>query len=171
MHFLLCARRSNHNIGSNSNSNSDADLGRRRGLSHADTLQDLSAEDYESVAALHAKGRRIASFYSDCLSSSSSSSSSSVASAPVPSFRLGYHAIPSLKPLHLHIISEDFDAPSRVKLTKKHILSNTTRFFVTADHLENHLRGSVIEGDKVKVMEILARRLKEGSLDCYLCGR
>lgn len=46
-----------------------------------------------------------------------------------PVFKIGYHAIPSLHPLHIHIISQDFDAPALK--TKKHYLSFTTRFFLT----------------------------------------
>lgn len=42
---------------------------------------------------------------------------------PLPC-RCGYHAIPSLQPLHIHIISQDFDSPALKK--KQHWNSFTT---------------------------------------------
>ncbi len=43
-------------------------------------------------------------------------------------FRMGYHAVPSLKQVHMHVISQDFD--SDALKNKKHWNSFTTRFFV-----------------------------------------
>ena len=51
--------------------------------------------------------------------------------------KCGYHALPSLVPLHMHIISEDFDS-TRLK-TKKHWNSFTTSFFVSPQDLESAL--------------------------------
>ncbi|KAJ7396740.1 Aprataxin [Pitangus sulphuratus] len=45
-------------------------------------------------------------------------------------FRLGYHAIPSMSQLHLHVISQDFD--SRALKTKKHWNSFTTDYFLNS---------------------------------------
>lgn len=42
-------------------------------------------------------------------------------------FRLGYHSDPSMRQLHLHVISQDFDSPSLKN--KKHWNSFTTTFF------------------------------------------
>ncbi|XP_070598296.1 aprataxin isoform X4 [Erythrolamprus reginae] len=43
-------------------------------------------------------------------------------------FRLGYHAIPSMSQVHLHVISQDFD--SKWFKTKKHWNSFTTDYFL-----------------------------------------
>ncbi|XP_047974682.1 transcription factor bHLH140 [Salvia hispanica] len=43
-------------------------------------------------------------------------------------FRLGYHSIPSMRQLHLHVISQDFDS-THLK-NKKHWLSFNTPFFL-----------------------------------------
>ncbi|XP_016112568.1 aprataxin [Sinocyclocheilus grahami] len=43
-------------------------------------------------------------------------------------FRLGYHAIPSMSHVHLHVISQDFDSPCLKN--KKHWNSFTTDYFV-----------------------------------------
>ncbi|XP_032297283.1 aprataxin isoform X2 [Coturnix japonica] len=45
-------------------------------------------------------------------------------------FRLGYHAIPSMSQLHLHVISQDFDSPALK--TKKHWNSFTTEYFLNS---------------------------------------
>ncbi|XP_030050197.1 aprataxin isoform X2 [Microcaecilia unicolor] len=43
-------------------------------------------------------------------------------------FRLGYHAIPSMSHVHLHVISQDFDSPCL--RNKKHWNSFTTEYFL-----------------------------------------
>jgi aprataxin len=44
---------------------------------------------------------------------------------------LGFHSVPSMRRLHLHVISRDFDAPSLK--TKRHWNSFTTPFFLDVD--------------------------------------
>ena len=44
--------------------------------------------------------------------------------------QVGYHAEPSLEPIHVHIISQDLDAPALK--TKAHWNSFATAFFVDA---------------------------------------
>jgi aprataxin len=58
-------------------------------------------------------------------------------------FRIGFHAIPSMRQLHMHVISQDFDS-DHLK-NKKHWNSFTTNFFVDADFLISKLasKGSV----------------------------
>eukprot|EP01080_Neovahlkampfia_damariscottae_P010805 gene10805-3423_t len=48
-------------------------------------------------------------------------------------FKWGFHAIPSLKLLHLHLISQDFISPCLKN--KKHWNSFTTQFFVSIDEV------------------------------------
>jgi len=43
-------------------------------------------------------------------------------------FKLGFHALPSMSQLHMHVISEDFNSPSLKN--KKHWNSFTSPFFV-----------------------------------------
>eukprot|EP01041_Mallomonas_annulata_P007600 gene7600-15573_t len=54
---------------------------------------------------------------------------------------LGYHAIPSLLPLHLHIISNDMD--SVCMKTKSHWNSFTTDFLIPIDFVEQTLTSSL----------------------------
>jgi len=58
----------------------------------------------------------------------------------VRTFRIGYHAEPSMNGLHCHIISDDFDAPA-LKV-KKHYVSFATDFFVPSDLIESLLEAT-----------------------------
>jgi Scavenger mRNA decapping enzyme C-term binding len=49
----------------------------------------------------------------------------------VRQIRVGYHGNPSLRPLHLHVISQDLDG--RAMKTLKHWNSFTTPFFCEVD--------------------------------------
>lgn len=67
------------------------------------------------------------------------------AGRPVP-IRLGYHAIPSLSLLHLHIVSSDLDSPALKN--KKHWNSFATPFFVSPARLRTMLlQGSAAVAD------------------------
>jgi hypothetical protein len=46
---------------------------------------------------------------------------------PELEFRIGFHAVPSMKPLHLHVISQDFISPWLKH--KKHWASFTSEYF------------------------------------------
>lgn len=60
----------------------------------------------------------------------------------VPDFWVGYHSVPSLRPLHLHIISSDLVSPFLT--TRQHYLSFASSAFLRAraieDALEEHGR-------------------------------
>lgn len=87
---------------------------------------------------------------------------------------MGYHAVPSLTPLHLHIISSDFD--SECIKNKKHINSFTnSRFFVSPGVLEGHMekRAGAVEGDDVKVSVDADRAnsiINSTPFSCFRCG-
>jgi hypothetical protein len=78
--------------------------------------------------------------------------------------RLGYHALPSLHPLHCHIISQDFDAPALK--TKKHWHSFTSPFFLKARAVEAAVR----EEGRVVVEKPRAGALLKQPLRCHACG-
>lgn len=79
-------------------------------------------------------------------------------------FRMGYHAIPSMKQLHMHLISQDFD--SDALKNKKHWNSFTSRFFVDSKRLIGMLEdtGSIFF-DKKEYEALLGSDLK-----CCFCG-
>ena len=78
-------------------------------------------------------------------------------------FQHGYHAVPSMMRLHMHIISRDFDSPCLK--TKKHWNSFTTEFFLPAEDVIRRLqRLGRVEADKEKYEGILKAPLK-----CHVC--
>lgn len=79
------------------------------------------------------------------------------------SFRHGYHAIPSMTRLHMHVISQDFVSPCLKN--KKHWNSFTTEFFVDAEKVIEILdtQGEV-KFDKSRLEELLKLPLK-----CHKC--
>eukprot|EP00938_MAST-03A_sp_MAST-3A-sp1_P007323 g7323.t1 len=79
-------------------------------------------------------------------------------------FRIGYHAIPSMRPLHLHIISCDFQS-DRLK-NKKHWNSFTTSFFMETDKIEAELK----RVGRVRINRDAMNVLLKSSLHCHRCN-
>ncbi|XP_042560482.1 aprataxin isoform X2 [Clupea harengus] len=79
-------------------------------------------------------------------------------------FRLGYHAIPSMSHVHLHVISQDFDSPSLKN--KKHWNSFTTDYFIESQEVITMLENN----GEVTVKEGMAERLKL-PLRCHVCQK
>ncbi|XP_053226753.1 aprataxin isoform X2 [Podarcis raffonei] len=79
-------------------------------------------------------------------------------------FRLGYHAIPSMSQLHLHVISQDFD--STCFKTKKHWNSFTTEYFIDS----KDLIAMVKKKGRVTVDKDVAKLLNL-PLKCHVCKR
>ncbi|NXX75545.1 APTX protein, partial [Urocolius indicus] len=77
-------------------------------------------------------------------------------------FRLGYHAIPSMSQLHLHVISQDFDSPALK--TKKHWNSFTTDYFLNSQDVIEMVRST----GKVMVKDHVSELLKL-PLRCNCC--
>ena len=78
--------------------------------------------------------------------------------------KMGFHAIPSMTPLHMHLISSDF-VSERLK-TKKHWNSFTTDFFVPVSSI---LRQLSIEG-KVRIDKEKNNMLLKKDLFCHVCN-
>ncbi|XP_034543704.1 aprataxin [Notolabrus celidotus] len=79
-------------------------------------------------------------------------------------FRTGYHAIPSMSHVHLHVISQDFDSPGLKN--KKHWNSFTTDYFI-----ESHDVVEMLETNgKVSVKEGTSELLKL-PLRCHVCRK
>ncbi|XP_060720031.1 aprataxin [Tachysurus vachellii] len=79
-------------------------------------------------------------------------------------FRLGYHAIPSMSHVHLHVISQDFDSPCLKN--KKHWNSFTTEYFIQSQDVI-----VMLERDgHVKVKDDVSELLKL-PLRCHVCHK
>ena len=113
------------------------------------TIEKLEKSDLKEIEAFHHMAREfVRSRYSKDMK-----------------FRIGYHAIPSMKPLHLHIISCDFES-DRLK-NKKHWNSFTTSFFVDADIIETSLK----HVGHVSVNRYNMNALLKSPLECHRCGK
>ncbi|XP_078693908.1 aprataxin-like [Branchiostoma floridae x Branchiostoma belcheri] len=80
------------------------------------------------------------------------------------SFRLGYHAIPSMSHLHLHVISQDFDSPCLKH--KKHWNSFTTDYFIDSEEVMEELE----KDGKIADKGCRNDRLKD-PLRCHVCKK
>ncbi|KAK2452284.1 transcription factor bHLH140 [Trifolium repens] len=120
-------------------------LARSRGL---DCLSDVQEEHLSVLKRMHAVGLKWAEKFL-------SENASLV-------FRLGYHSAPSMRQLHLHVISQDFE--SKHLKNKKHWNSfNTTFFRDSVDIIEevsNHGKATLKDDDKLLSMELRCHRCK-----------
>jgi diadenosine tetraphosphate (Ap4A) HIT family hydrolase len=85
----------------------------------------------------------------------------------LPGFLIGYHAIPSMADLHLHIVSADLISPYLKR--KEHFHSFTNRdYFLTPEKVEQNL-------EKYGMVQMLNRvTLKnslKGRMHCHMCGK
>lgn len=92
----------------------------------------------------------------------SSGADNSSSSIP-PGWRVGFHSIPSMAQLHLHILSDDFVSPWLK--TKKHWNSFTSPFFLHLDDVVAELQRS----GGVRVDRAQAEALLKGPLVCHKC--
>lgn len=83
---------------------------------------------------------------------------------PKSRFRLGFHAIPSMSQVHLHVISQDFNS-DKLK-TKKHWNSFTTDYFINPEIIIDKLitKGCYVPMSKAEGDEIL-----KADLECHIC--
>nr|BAE87889.1 unnamed protein product [Macaca fascicularis] len=77
-------------------------------------------------------------------------------------FRLGYHAIPSMSHVHLHVISQDFDSPCLKN--KKHWNSFNTEYFLESQAVIEMVQ----EAGRVTVRDGMPELLKL-PLRCHEC--
>lgn len=81
-------------------------------------------------------------------------------------FITGYHAIPSLPMLHMHLLSMDLKGPCLK--TRKHYNSFATFFFLTSDRVVEDLgrHGRVTLNQDVAMLH----RFEDQSMKCLWCG-
>eukprot|EP00887_Chlorella_sp_A99_P000125 scaffold16.g125.t1 len=80
-------------------------------------------------------------------------------------FRLGFHAAPSLRQLHMHVVSQDFD--SQCLKDKKHWNSFThPDFFLDADWV----LGQLTREGRLSYSHAAKEALLKSELRCHLCG-
>lgn len=84
---------------------------------------------------------------------------------PEAKFYVGYHAVPSMKLLHLHVISDDFDSQRLRKLHHWNIF-NTDFFIMSHKALEIIKEKGKIDIDEKKYEDMLQDHPK-----CNICGK
>jgi aprataxin len=80
-------------------------------------------------------------------------------------WRAGFHSVPSMAQLHLHVISTDYDSPCLK--TKRHWNSFTSSFFLQLDDVIAALQGTA---GGVAVDAAAAEALLHQGLACHRCG-
>ncbi|GES75800.1 transcription factor bHLH140 [Rhizophagus clarus] len=114
-----------------------------------DNIGELKKQDLELVRALKEKGQWVIKKMKH--------------ENPKLLFRMGFHAVPSLRQLHMHVISQDFISPSLKN--KKHWNSFTTEFFIDVEGIERILE----EQGEVKFNKTYYEDLLKSPLKCHLC--
>lgn len=115
-------------------------------------VRQLVPSHCEKVRQLHAVARRIAG---------ERDSTDNV-------IKIGYHGIPSLYPLHIHIVSGDFDSPCLKN--KKHWNSFTSDYFVSIDLVESWLSRGVTASSQMYTVDEYDAMLTM-PLRCNCCGK
>ena len=80
-----------------------------------------------------------------------------------PDYKYGFHAVPSMNHLHMHVISQDLD--SSCLRHKKHWNSFTTTFFVPLEEMM-----IAVESGEAVDFSYRSNRLSDG-LKCHHCGK
>merc|ERR1719427_952335 len=78
-------------------------------------------------------------------------------------FKIGFHAVPSMNLLHLHVVSTDFDSPCLKN--KRHWNSFTSEFFIRASKVLRMLE----KDGRVNVDKSYYEGLLKRHLVCHLC--
>lgn len=164
MHLLLLPRR----LSSLSSPDSQATniKGSTCGIrSIADLRKDLH---YEELRKCHATARKLVKHLTEeyeSLYRRDTTTTTTTTNSDKCLVRMGYHSVPSLDNLHLHIISTDLD--SLYLKNKKHYNSFATNFFVDANEVENQL----LRNGAVATIDVPGEEAKlQQALRCFQCG-
>ena len=161
------------------------------------SLSDLSTEDdvIRNIKEFHYKGGVVGRFLSGggigegdlslLTSSSSASASSSSTTTTRKSYTLGYHAIPSLTPLHLHLLLSPISTPLQRLInspnTKSmhHIQSFQQPFLILSDEVETHYSTSLLNTRTCRIsirinaaercLHKPSKSIKDKSCDLFYC--
>ena len=138
-------------------------LMRRKNIEHIGqmnniyTLNDLQPSNLHEMKEFHTLARNIAT--------NLESSDQSI------KIKLGYHALPSFEPLHLHLISSDLNSKCITK--KKHVISFTSPlFFIDPTSVESHLESAFADSCLLSVRKERATSvLDDTPMVCTRCKR
>lgn len=78
-------------------------------------------------------------------------------------FKMGFHAVPSMTLMHMHVISTDFDSPHLKN--KRHWNSFTSEFFRPAEIILKELEDKGF----ISIDGLYYKQMLESSLKCHMC--
>ncbi|GLC48946.1 hypothetical protein PLESTB_000165900 [Pleodorina starrii] len=81
-------------------------------------------------------------------------------------FKLGFHAVPSMCQVHMHVVSQDFDSPALKN--KKHWNSFTTQFFLPLEVVQHELES---RGRLTLIDQNVQHQLEGQELRCHGCAK
>ncbi|CAL4114076.1 unnamed protein product, partial [Meganyctiphanes norvegica] len=113
---------------------------------HIPSLKSLKREQSELLRYMEAYAHLLATKY------------------PGIDFRYGYHAIPSMSQIHLHMISQEFDSPCLK--TKRHWNSFNSRYFLDSKDV---IRCLEERGMVVTMTPVAGEKLLDQPLKCNKC--
>ncbi|KAM0830256.1 hypothetical protein ACQ4PT_066325 [Festuca glaucescens] len=120
-------------------------ISRRDGL---DSLADVNKEHLPLLRSMHSVGVKWAQKFLEEDASLT--------------FRLGYHSVPSMRQLHLHVISQDFNSP--ILKNKKHWNSFTSAFFLDSvdvmEEIDQQGCATISPDEKLLAMELRCHRCR-----------
>jgi len=110
------------------------------------TLHIMTIEDIDLLKMMDSEGTRLATLHENS------------------QFKMGYHAVPSMAQVHLHVISTDFDSP--FLKNKKHWNSFNTPYFISSRDAIDQMEasGKIKEPDKFLSKQWISMPLK-----CNVC--
>eukprot|EP00762_Andalucia_godoyi_P006437 ANDGO_02838.mRNA.1 Aprataxin len=133
---------------------------------HHHGMQSLSKADIPFLESMLGLARRLVGFFESPEFAGLEGVNAQVKASAQAGFRVGFHAIPSMRPIHLHVISADFDSPCLK--TGNHFNSFATAFLVHPQIIIEMLRAGDSLINYATVVEGLVHGNKE--FECFRCG-
>ncbi|KAH3743162.1 aprataxin [Pelomyxa schiedti] len=109
------------------------------------SIYELQPSDIPLLCAMQEKAKQVAN------------------SLPAKQIRIGFHKVPSMRQVHMHMISQDFDSPCLKN--KKHWNSFTTSFFVSSEELIELLQTQ----GRIDYNKEESEQLLKAPLACHVC--
>ena len=136
-------------------------------------IEYLTKNDLPKIEEMHRIAQRIVSSAAMVTALQNGSSSSSGRVRTGTTILLGFHNVPSLYPLHLHLISDDFNSESLKN--KKHWNSFTTEFFVSPSKVEDMLKQRNDDDRSIPLSDVMGtveerEEVLKCPLRCHVCS-
>lgn len=126
-----------------------------------DSIHEIKTQDKEKIKSIHDLAENIVN--SKCIQSKLDEIEAALSFRP--RIKCGFHGIPSLDLLHLHIISDDL-VSEKLK-SKRHYNSFTTDCFITIENLMKWLENGFNAKDKISISDLEVQEKQD--ICCHKC--